>query len=90
MQQERVRDAPIASKGMSFQAFPLVSVTVPQRDQHGWWLRRRAHLDNCGATGLPLPQARVRADYDVPPGDSSLSCRLSRRGPGRRYVSEAG
>ena len=90
---ERVRsasDAPISSKGMGFQARPLASVTIPQRDQLGWWLRRCAHLDNTGASGLPLPVARVRADYDVPPGDSSLFCRLSRKGPGRRYVSEDG
>ena len=75
---------------MGFQAPPLASVTVPQGNQQGWWLRRCAHLDNCGVSGLPLPQARVRADYDVPQGGSCLSCRLSRRGPGRRYVSELG
>ncbi len=75
---------------MGFQARTLASVTIPQGDQQGWRLRRCAHLDNCGAFGLPLPQARVRADYDVPPGGSSLSCRLSRKGPGRRYVSEVG
>jgi hypothetical protein len=83
-------DAPIPFEEMGFQANPLASVTIPQGDQHGWWLRHCAHLDNCGTTRLPLPQARVRADYDVPPGDSSLSCRLSRKGPGRRYVSELG
>ncbi len=83
-------DAPISSKRMGFQATPLTSVTIPQGDQQGWWLRRCAHLDNCGANESPLPQARVRADYDDPPGDNSLSCRLSRRGPGRRYVSEVG
>ncbi len=83
-------DAPIPSKGMGFQATPLASVTIPQGDQHGWWLRRCAHLDNSGASGFPLPEARVRADYDVPLGDSSLVCHLSRKGPGRRYVSEVG
>src|SRR5260370_26823996 len=75
---------------MGFQARPLTSVTIPQGDQHGWWLRRCTHLDNSGAVGLPLPEARARADYDVPLDDSSLSCRLSRKGPGRRYVSEVG
>src|SRR5260370_2226132 len=69
---------------------PVTSVTIPQGDQQGWWLRRFAHLDDCGDLGLPLPQARVRADYDDPPGDRSLSSRLSPKGPGRRYVSEVG
>ncbi len=78
------------SKEMGFQARPLASVTVPQGDQLGWWLRCCAHLDNCGQNESPLPQARVRADYDVPEGGSSLACRLSRKGPGRRYVSELG
>jgi len=73
-----------------FQATPLASVTIPQGDQHGWWLRRCAHLDNWGDLGLSLPQARVRADYDVPPGNRSLSNHLSHKGPGRRYVSEVG
>jgi hypothetical protein len=85
-----MRDAPILFERMGFQARPLASVTIPQRDQLGWWLRRCAHLDNCGAPGLLLPQARARADYDAPPGGSSLFCRLSRKGPGRRYVSEVG
>ena len=83
-------DTPIPSKGMGFQATLLTSVTLPHRNQQSWWLRRCARLDNCGATGWPLPQARVRANYDVPLDDNSLSCRLSRRGPGRRYVSEVG
>ena len=60
------------------------------QDQQSWWLRRGAHLDDCGPIGLPLPQARARADYDVPLSDRCLSDRLSRRGPGRRYVSELG
>ena len=47
-------------------------------------------MDNSGTNGLPLPEALVRADYDVPLGGSSLFCRLSRKGPGRRYVSEVG
>jgi hypothetical protein len=83
-------DAPIPSKGMGFRAKPLASLTIPQGDQHRWWLRRCAHLDNIGTSEWPLPMARVRADYDVPLDDSSLSCRLSRKGPGRRYVSEVG
>src|SRR2546430_13093210 len=83
-------DAPSPSKGMGFQAKSLASVTIPRRDQQGWWLRRCAYLGKSGASGLPLPEARVRADYDVPPGGSSLSNRLSRKGPGRRYVSELG
>ncbi len=81
-------DAPIPFDGLP--GAPVTSVTIPQGDQHSWWLRRFAHLDNCGDLGLPLPQARVRADYDDPPGDRSLSSRLSRKGPGRRYVSELG
>jgi hypothetical protein len=51
---ERVRsasDALIPSKGMGFQARPFASVTAPQGDQHGWWLRRCAHLDNTGTSG---------------------------------------
>ncbi len=47
-------------------------------------------MDNSGTNGLTLPEARVRADYDVPLDDSSLFCRLSRKEPGRRYVSEVG
>jgi hypothetical protein len=80
--------APIPFDGLP--GAPVTSVTIPQGDQHSWWLRRFAHLDNCGDLGLPLTQARVRADYDDPPGDRSLSSRLSRKGPGRRYVSELG
>ena len=83
-------DAPSPPKGMGFQAISLASVTIPQGDQHSWWLRHSAHLGNSGTSGLPLPEARVRADYDVPPSGSSLSCRLSRKGPGRRYVSKLG
>ncbi len=68
---------------MGFQATPLASVTIPQGGQHSWWLRHCAYLDNCGPNESPLPQACVRADYDDPPDGSSLSCRLSRRGPGQ-------
>jgi hypothetical protein len=85
MPQELATD-PLAGDGLP--GASVASVTVPRGDQQGWWLRRCAHLDNCGTIGFPLPQARIRADYDVPPGDRSLFSRLSRKGPGRRYVSE--
>ncbi len=68
------------------------SVTTLRRGQQRWWLRPLALPDNCGATGLPLPQARIQADYDVPvlPTESGCSSRSrTLAGPGRRYVPGA-